>query len=235
MKRTLTWLITGILLIGSSATGRGEDNALTAEQQAEGWIALFDGSSLEGWSIKSGIATYEVEDGTILGTTAAGSPNTFLISDETFADFELVFDVKLEDKQLNSGVQIRSKLRDDGKYGGRVYGPQVEIEAGPGQAGYIYGEQAGGWQSTAPKSKDPDVNQHDYFQNGEWNHYRVRAVGRKIETFINGNQVADLQHDPQRYQENAEGFIGLQVHGVGDRGPYQVRWKNLYLRPITAN
>lgn len=231
MKSYLTVLTATFLLV---VPLHGEDNQLTDQQKADGWQSLFDGESLDGWSVKSGHASYKVEDGTIVGTTAAGSPNTFLTSDQTFADFELTFDVFLEDNPLNSGVQIRSKLRGE-NYGGRVYGPQVEIEASPGQSGYIYGEQAGGWQSEAPTSDDPEVNQHSHFKNNEWNHFRVRAVGRKIETWINGERVADLTHDKERYEENKEGLVGLQVHGVGDRGPFRVRWKNIYIRPVTGD
>jgi len=233
MNSTLKKLLAACAIIPASwLSCLAADNELTAEQKADGWTSLFDGSTLDGWSIKSGFATYKVEDGTILGTTAPGSPNTFLVSDGKFADFELTFDVKLENNELNSGVQTRSKLRDDGKYGGRVYGPQVEIEASPGQSGFIYGEAAGGWQSPEPNSKDKSVNQHKHFKNGEWNHYRVVEQGRHIQTWINGNKVADFMYDEKRYHENAEGFIGLQVHGVGKSGPFSVRWKNIFVKPL---
>jgi hypothetical protein len=195
------------------------------------WMALFNGENLDNWEIRSGEATYRIEDAAIVGTTKKGSPNTFLITKETYSDFELQFEVFLDDNELNSGVQIRSKLRD-GDFGGRVYGPQVEIEASPGQSGFIYGEAAGGWQSPEPQSDDPDVNQHSHFKNGQWNHYRVRAEGRHIQTWINGHKVADLMYDQQRYDDNPEGFIGLQVHGVGDRGPFQVRWRSLFLQEL---
>jgi hypothetical protein len=209
-----------------------EDNTLTKEQRADGWKMLFDGKTLDGWSVKSGFATYKVEDGAIVGTTKAKSPNTFLCSDETFADFELTFDVKF-DQFFNSGCQIRSKLRGN-KHGGRVYGPQVEIERSPGQAGYIYGEAAGGWQSPEPKSKDRAVNSHRHFKNDQWNSYRVLAEGRRIRTWINGSLIADLEYDEKRYEDNPEGFVGLQVHGVGDNPrPMSARWKNIYVRPIT--
>ena len=205
--------------------------AESPQPPSDQWRVLFNGENLDGWKIRSGTATYKVEDGAIVGTTAPGSPNTFLITNDTFDDFELRFEVLLEDNELNSGVQIRSKLRE-GEHGGRVYGPQVEIEASPGQAGYIYGEAAGGWQSPEPQSNDPEVKQHSHFKNNQWNQYRVRAVGRKIETWINGHKIADLTYDQQRYQDNPEGFVGLQVHGVGNRGPYQVRWRNIFLKPL---
>ena len=120
--------------------------ALSTFASDDEWMPLFDGSSLEGWAQHNGIATYQVEDGTILGTTAKGSANSFLCTEEEYADFELEFEVKLFDNELNSGVQIRSKLAGDHPEG-RVNGPQVEIEAtdieNGGAAGYIYGEACG--------------------------------------------------------------------------------------------
>jgi hypothetical protein len=231
---TVMFAVFGMLLLTGVSSSRAADNSLTAEQKAAGWQCLFDGQTLEGWSVKSGFATYKVEDGAIVGTTAIDSPNTFLVSAQTFRDFELTFAVRLDHNQLNSGMQIRSKLRGD-QYGGRVYGPQVEIAAGPGPSGFIYGEAAGGWQSPEPESKDAAVSRHDHFKNGEWNQYRVRAVGRKIETWINDHKIADLTYDEKRYAENPEGFLGLQVHGVGKAGPFTVRWKNIYLRSLAAS
>ncbi len=229
MQRITTTII--IAAVVACHTVAADDNTLTEEQKKEGWQLLFDGKTVDGWSIKSGFATYKVEDGCVVGTTKPGSPNTFLCSDAKFADFELTFEVKF-DQFFNSGCQIRSKLKGD-KYGGRVYGPQVEIEKSPGQAGFVYGEAAGGWQSPEPKSKDKAVSTHSHFKNEGWNQYRIVAKGRRIQTWINGNAVADLEYDEQRYKDNSEGFIGLQVHGVGKNpNPMSVRWKNIYIRPI---
>src|SRR5438874_13614506 len=85
-----------LLLLPISATVFAQD----------AWVSLFDGKSLDGWEIKGGKAEYKVEDGAIVGTTVARSPNTFLCKGP-FSDFLLEFDV-LCDKPLNSGVQIRS-------------------------------------------------------------------------------------------------------------------------------
>lgn len=202
----------------------------------DGWTDLFDGKSLDGWAVKSGYASYAVEDGGVIaGKTAEGSPNSFLTSEKQYGDFELRFEVKVDDG-LNSGVQIRSLLKNiDGEksYGGRLYGPQVEIEAGPGQAGYIYGEATGrGWLSPEPESKDKAVNEHNYFKNGDWNEYRVVAKGANIKTWINGNLVADLT-DEEIYKTHPKGMIGLQVHGIGKQsGPFEVRWRNLKIKSL---
>lgn len=192
------------------------------------FTSLFDGKTLKGWTQKNGTATYVVKDGTILGTTKKGSPNSFLCTDQLYGDFELTFEVKV-DNELNSGVQIRSQTKGD-KPNGRVNGPQCEIEAtnikNGGEGGYIYGESAGGWRTPA-KDRQP----HKHFKDGEWNSYRIVAKGPRIQVWINGNQVSDLT-DEKIYKSHPKGFIGLQVHGVGNRGPFNVAWKNIMIKEL---
>lgn len=201
----------------------------------DGWKPLFNGKDLCAFEIEIGKATYEVKDGVITGHTAFPSPNTFLATKTQYADFELEFDVKVSDK-LNSGVQIRSRSRTDveGRFEvGRFYGPQVEIEAGPGQAGYVYGEATGrGWLSPEPKSKDKAVKQHAHFKNGEWNHFRIVAKGARIQTFINGKPIADLA-DEEIYKTHPKGQIGFQVHGIKENlHPMSVSWRNIFIREL---
>lgn len=115
---------------------------------------------------------------------------------------------------------------------GRVNGPQVEIEMSPGQSGYVYGEACGGWMSKEPSSKDPKVKQHSLMKNGEWNKFRVVATGPRIQTWINGKQVTDLV-DEDKFKTHPKGFIGLQVHGIGNKTEtFQVAWKNISVKEI---
>jgi type 1 glutamine amidotransferase len=194
----------------------------------DAWVSLFDGKTLNGWTQRNGKAPYEVRDGVIVGRSVLKSPNSFLCTDKTYGDFELEFEVKCG--AINSGVQIRS-LQDDAIEKGHVQGPQVEIEHSPGQAGYIYGEAySRSWRSPEPKSKDRKVNAHSIFNNDEWNHYRVLAQGPLIQTWINGQLVADL-NDPESYELFPRGMIGLQVHShrVAD---VEIEWRNIRLREI---
>lgn len=199
------------------------------------WVELFDGMTLDGWVQKNGTAEYRVEDGAIVGRTSDGSPNSFLTTEGTYRDFELEFEVKVEDA-LNSGVQIRSRTKErtagtgvDDR-AGRVFGPQVEIESSPGLAGYVYGEATGRGWLTPEERLEP----HQHFRNGEWNRYRVVARGARIRTWLNGQPIEDLT-DEEIYQTHPEGFIGLQVHGIErGTGPYEVAWRNLRLRQLPA-
>ncbi len=201
---------------------RNENSPAPAAPAGDGWVSMFNGKDLSGWTAKNGWAIYRIDGDAILGTTSKQSPNSFLCSKEEYSDFELRFQVKVHDK-LNSGVQIRSKSLPD-KDNGRVHGPQVEIESSPGEAGYVYGEATGrNWIS-------PTQPQHSHLKNGEWNQYHIRAVGKRIQTWINGTLIEDIT-DPLSFDS---GFIGLQVHGIGkEEGPYDVRWKSIEIRDLS--
>lgn len=193
--------------------------ALRADEN-EGWERLFNGKNLNGWIQRNGTATYRVEDGMVVGKTSEGSPNSFLCTEKDYGDFELKFEVKVDD-QLNSGVQIRSQSKPE-RDNGRVHGPQVEI-ATDGSAGFIYGEALDtGWLT--------EPTRHQKFKSGDWNEYRVLAKGNTIKTWLNGEPVAELVDEKTGM---LSGFIGLQVHGIaGGTGPYEVRWRNIFIREL---
>ena len=199
---------------------------------------IFKGENLKGWTQLNGTATYRVENGAIIGKTMEGSPNSFLCSDKLYGDFELHFQVKLINNELNSGVQIRSQCKEltdkekaRGDKHGRVNGPQVEIEATKekgAESGYVYGEACGGWMT--PKT---DLIPHKHFKNGEWNQYRIVAKGARIQTWVNGNQVSNLT-DKEKHKSHPKGFIGLQVHSIKKgSGPYEVAWKNIKIKELS--
>ncbi|NQT87505.1 DUF1080 domain-containing protein [bacterium] len=197
-----------------------------------GWVDLFDGKTLDGWTIRSGRAAYRIEGDAIVGKTTEGSPNSFLCTNKDYGDFELEFEVKVDDA-LNSGVQIRSLVkgdRNDPK--GRVYGPQAEIEKSPGQSGWIYGEaMGGGWMSEEPKKK----GSNKLMKNGAWNKYRIVAKGPRIQTWINGEPVADLTHE-KAFKSHPKGMIGLQVHSIGKgKGPFEVSWRKLRIKELNLD
>src|SRR5262249_42102090 len=195
-----------------------------ADRDGEGWVKLFDGKTLDGREQRNGTAKYRVEDGCIVGRTSEGSPNSFLCTTKDYSDFELKFEVKV-DNELNSGVQIRSKTKDNKKEE-RVHGPQVEI-ATDGNAGRVWGEALPtGWLDV-----NTDVAKtRKAFKNGEWNKYRVIAKGKSIKTWINDMPIADFMDEKTSMMS---GFIGLQVHGIAKgKGPYEVRFRNIELREL---
>lgn len=216
---------------------------VTACAMAGDWVDLFNGETLEGWSVHSGYANFRVEDGAIVGTAVKGSPNTFLCTNKEYADFILEFEVKC-DPRLNSGVQVRSHIAKDPMFfvfrradgrprqlvipPDRVYGYQVEIaSAETGTSGGIYDEARRGY-FLADVSENPAAGKA--FKDNQWNKYRIECKGSSIKTWINDVPCADL-----RDSLDAKGIIGLQVHGLGrDFFPYQVRWRNLRIRELNS-
>ncbi len=206
----------------------------------DGWKSLFDGSTLEGWTQKGGPAHFEAVDGMIVGTTGEGVPNAFLTRGP-YGDFELRFEVKCDPK-LNSGVQIRShvypvdtpqeSMPSRIREAGEVYGYQCEIR---GEANGPHGCSGNFWDEGRrtvwlDEAVDATEKQKAY-RAGEWNDFRIIAQGQRIQSFVNGVKVADFTDD-----RDSSGFIGLQVHSIRPgTGPYQVAWRNLQLRELSAD
>jgi len=229
-----------ILLLGASS--------LFAKETLE-WQDLFDGTTLNGWQQLNGTAKYEVRDGMIVGTTVPGSPNSFLCTKNDYGDFILELDFKV-DEGLNSGVQIRSESLKEYK-NGRVHGYQVEIdpaqkelysksppnlwvtgeEVPPGTeprrwTGGIYDEARRGWLCNLTRN----VRARNAFMPGEWNHFRIEAIGDSIRTWLNGVPAASIVDSM-----TPNGFIALQVHLTKEKEPMQVRWKNIRIKDLGFN
>ncbi|HUX56478.1 MAG TPA: DUF1080 domain-containing protein [Bacteroidales bacterium] len=178
---------------------------------------------LSNWEHLNGSAPYEIIDNTIVGTTVLNSPNSFLCSKENYGDFILEFDTWFDPK-MNSGVQIRSESRSD-YMDGRVHGYQVELDPSVrAWSGGIYDEARRGWLYTL----DNNPEGQKALKVGDWNHYRVEAIGNSIRTWINGIPCADLIDGL-----TPTGFIALQVHSIGGDSTkvgLQVKWKTITIR-----
>lgn len=204
------------------------NHAIAPDIHSSGWQSLIEAGDLSGWTLFAGTATFELKEGEIIGRTAIGSPSTFLCSKTLYSDFEMTFEVWLDDP-LNSGVQIRSSRSKDAT-NTRLCGPQIEIEAIPSdtkstcEAGYVFSEGTGrGWVS-----QNRIIN--DVFLNGQWNRFTIRAVGPRIQVWVNDRKVEDVldEHSAQ------QGFIALQVHSVPNESPaLEVRWRDLRVRELS--
>src|SRR5690349_17683326 len=202
------------------------------------FVNMFDGKTLNGWEVCNGSATYTIEKGVITGTTAKGSPNSFLCTKKDYGDFVMEFDV-MTDPALNSGVQIRSHRYPEettttvfnGKQSVqrkmpkcRVHGYQVEIaKEEAAHNGGIYDEARRGWLDML-KPDSPGVKA---YHDNQWNHYRVAAMGDSIKTWVNGVACADLR-DPV----DQTGFIALQVHQFSGEKATSVRFRNVRIQDL---
>ena len=188
----------------------------------DGWVSLFDGKTLNGWKVVGGENKFSVEDGVIkgVGVPSDCGINTFLVTEKEYADFDLIVEFICENG--NSGVQFRSRTREkyDPKWDWspfkeglhKVFGYQAEITPTGDNTGRIYDEERRGyrngviWLDTGTPTNRAAAATAS-FRKGDWNEMRVRCEGRHIQTWLNGNPVADLEDDFDR-----KGFVGLQVH-----------------------
>ena len=184
---------------------------------AQNWTNLVEGS-LDKFEKRNGTAEYKVNGDEIIGISKVGTPSTYLCTKEMYTDFILEVDVKVE-VGLNSGIQFRSNSISDYK-NGQVHGYQCEIDPGERKwSGGIFDQSRRGW--IYPVTMNEPGRQA--FKNGEWNKYRIEAIGNEIRTWLNGVQVTNLVDDM-----TAEGFIAFQVHSIGnstERDGLTVRWK----------
>lgn len=211
-----TWfpaIVCALLLAGPALLTAGEK---------DGFLPLFDGKTLEGWTQRGGKAKYDVVDGVIVGTSVPNTPNSFLCTNDDYANFILELEFQVDPK-LNSGVQIRSESKESYK-NGRVHGYQVEID--PSDRAWtagIYDESRRGWLNDL---KDNEPARKAFKQN-EWNKFRIVADGDSIKTWLNGVPAADLKDDM-----TPKGFIALQVHGTKSETPMHVKWRNIRLKKL---
>ena len=189
--------------------------------------SLFDGKTFDGWEVRSGEEDWwRVEDGKIVGGSLQKQVphNTFLSTTRSFQNFELEFDIRIQGAGgfVNSGFQIRS-IRVEGNHEMSGY----QVDAGDGWWGKMYDESRRNKVIAEPLDQaavDASVKGTD------WNRYKIRASGRRIQTWING--VAAIDFTESDFQVPMDGHFGLQVHGGGKA---LVELKNIEVKVLPSS
>ena len=164
--------------------------------------ALFDGQTLDGWTVIKCEAT--VDDGDILITGGNGLIQT----EEKYGNFVLEFEWKaLRDNKWDSGVYFRYDTVPEGRPWPKRY--QVNLRRGmEGNVGSLEGAKSEG-----------------LVQDGEWNKFKLTVQGTKASLEINGQSAwqADGLGEPEI------GYIALQAEVPGGG---QYRFRNIYLTQL---
>jgi hypothetical protein len=234
-------LLLAVLLTLAVATG------LFADQNSppDGFAALFDGKSLDGWwgaktedpreymalpseqLAEKKAASFEdikqhwrVEDGELIND----GHGLYLTTDKFYGDFELLIDYKTVPR-ADSGIYLRGI-------------PQVQIwdYTDENKFGRGADKGSGGLWNNPPEAagKDPLVPADKPF--GKWNAFRILMVGERVTVWLNDQLVVDharLHNFYDRKKPEAEreplpkvGPIQLQTHGG------EIRWRNVFIREI---
>lgn len=188
------------------------------EEQALGFQPLYDGKTFNGWHGNEEI--FRIEDGEIVAgsLTEKVKQNEFLRSDKEYEDFELILEFKLLGEKTNAGVQIRTaEIPDDHEVSG------FQADLGTGYWGCLYDESRRRKILAGPPKEIRDLP----VRMNDWNTYRIRCQGPRIQLWINGVQTVDyVEADPQI---PLKGIIALQIHG---NLVNQVHYRNVRLREL---
>jgi hypothetical protein len=183
---------------------------LTTPDQTE-WgepITLFDGKTLDGWSLRDAKAKmgWAVVDGDLAVVNPKG--NADLVSERTFQDMKLHLEWNVE-PHSNSGVYLRGRYEIQ-----IVDNPKLTTEAHG--CGALYSRIAPAFDATKPA--------------GEWQTYDITFVGRRLQVKLNGETVVDgvvdgITGGAINPWEDEPGPLMLQ----GDHG--KVRFRNIQVTP----
>ncbi len=219
----ITTLAVASILMGGGGPGMAPP---AAAQSDRGFTRLFDGKTLDGWTLVGGVGPgYVVRDGIIVCPADGGGK---LLTAKEYRDFVLRLEFKL-DKAGNNGVALRAPLDGDAAYNGMECqilddSDPMYAHLEPGQyCSSIYKVLAAKRGSVKPA--------------GQWNREEITAIGRHIKVVLNGNVVVDgnlndvtdpkviAEHPGFRRQGGHLGFLG--------HGPSEVQFRNISVKDLS--
>jgi hypothetical protein len=165
-----------------------------AAQNARGWVSLFDGQSMDGWTKMNG-GNWSVRDGALSYT---GGGNGWLRSNREYSNFSLVVSWRFPSgDRWDSGLFLRAGME------GNPWPSQgYQVQMLKGSEGEIDGTQ--------------NAKKHPELVNpvGQWNVFQVTVVGDTAALAINGHP-ATVGTGLTR----PSGYLGWQAEGF----PLEVR------------
>jgi hypothetical protein len=186
-------------------------NTLTAQEHADGWRLLFDGTSLENWRdyhADTISKAWKIVDGVIVKTIGTED----IVTREAFGDFELSFDWKLPPGG-NSGAFFRATEEYS-----KIYWSAPEFQLLD--------------DSLAPDGKNPLTSAGAAYglyapprgiakNGGQWNSSRIVARGAHIEHWMNGRKTIEYEAWTPEWKAKvaASKFGAYPNFGLAKTGP----------------
>lgn len=177
-----------------------DNSVLSEDERKDGWIALFDGKTLNGWTItgpnKQG---YAAQDGMIEWKSGGAGQ---LRTRDRYDNFIMRFDYKVAPGK-NTGVQFRTPRANRASTVGFEFQIMGDHEKPPSKdtSGAIY-------DVVPPKlnATNPD---------GEWNTVEITLQGPHVKALLNGKLVQDVNFDESEELRPRlrRGFIVITDHG----------------------
>ncbi len=178
--------------------------ALTPEQLSQGWVRLFDGSTLFGWFVV-GNANWTISDGVL---SVDRGERSYLCTSIQVTDFELMLDFRC-DADTNSGIFLRTDPQPED-----VALDCLELNIAPPDNPFPTGSFV--------QRRKVESEELGEFDPTEWHTYRVRLAGDQVQVFLNERPITELTD----FKCKPSGHISLQ-HNSG-----RVEFRNILFRPI---
>ncbi len=161
---------------------------LVAQQAEPGFTPIFDGKTLNGWTLVGGRGEgYGVKDGVLYCAKGGGGK---LITDKEYGDFVLRFEFRMPAEGSNNGLGIRAPREGDAAYQGMELQILDEKAALGGKWGTLKDSQYHGSVYDVIAAKKGAQKPA-----GEWNVQEVTAKGRRITVVLNGQTILDVDLD----------------------------------------
>ena len=226
------------LVVTAGMVAQDAPNTLTAKEKEGGWRLLFDGSSTANWrgykkADMSGLR-WQVQDGAICLPKADGADtrgNRDIISTDTFGDFDLTWQWKVETGS-NSGLKYFVTETRDAAIGHEyqlIETTHADAASTERRTASFYDVKA----ATGAEAKPA----------GQWNTSRVLVQGNHVEHWLNGRKVLEYElgspetlalvqdskfKDTAGFGTKVKGHILLQDHGDA------VCYRSIKIRPGTT-
>ncbi|GEM_PF-581009 len=192
-----------IALVVSVLSAPCAPRAQSPDEIKDGFVAMFNGKDFSGWRFGTAAGIFEapknwsVAEGMFM---LSGGNSPHLASQWDYDDFDVRIEWKAHKKGYNSGFFVRS---------GRAVNDN-QINLAEKDCGHLLGKIKGG--PAVPKLQKPP---------GEWNEWRVLAVGDKLTLWCNGDRAWELTGFMP-----ARGYLGLQAEGAA------IDFKNLRIKEL---
>ncbi len=176
---------------------------LLAQIDKSGWIQLFDGKTLSGWSAPDPSRWHMTTDGVLVGE----GPTSHLFSPANYTNLEFKSEVRLNHSG-NSGMYFRAAMEKGWPKG---YEAQVEnTSPDPQKTGSLYNF------NRVTEQLVPDDT---------WWTQHIIAIGNRVIIKVNNKVVTDFVDQKRTYQS---GHLALQQHNEGS----VVMFRNTMVKPL---
>lgn len=219
MKRFAVWVF-GVAALGAAPYALAQD-----------WVALQDGKSLAGWKPAERPESWVVEEGAFV--SRGDRSHLFYVGKVgprgkpgDFRNFEFSAEV-MTSPGANSGIYVHTKWQGPG-WPAAGYELQVINSNPPAEKmnGYIEHKMTGSIYAVRNTWVAPA-------KDNEWFNYRIKVVGKTIQTFINDQLICEYAEPENAFRPDdkkgrllGSGTFALQAHDPGS----VVKYRNMKVR-----